>query len=178
MRLSISVSGSWFRRDALSVPANAPLPSVVRFPNPACALLLSVTVNRLTRNSPSKLKRSGKHMAVISQVRIALAEDVPGNRKVIVRLLERLGHEVVCAVSNGAELVDECSEKNVDVVFTDLDMPVMDGLAAAQELAEKVSARLGHDVRSPISVACSQLVRGGGGCCVQPLCGEILRAGR
>ena len=76
-------------------------------------------------------------MAVVSQVRIALAEDVPGNRKIIVRLLERLGHEVVCAVSNGAELVDECSEKDVDVAFTDLDMPVMDGLAAAQELAEK-----------------------------------------
>src|SRR5688572_30018804 len=76
-------------------------------------------------------------MAVVSQVRIALAEDVPGNRTIIVRLLERLGHKVVCAVSNGAELVDECSEKDVDVVLTDLDMPVMDGLAAAQELAEK-----------------------------------------
>jgi response regulator NasT len=55
----------------------------------------------------------------------------------IVRLLERLGHKVVCAVSNGAELVDECAEKMVDVVVTDLDMPVMDGLAAAQELSEK-----------------------------------------
>ena len=73
----------------------------------------------------------------ISQLKIALAEDVPGNRKLIARLLERLGHEIVCAVSNGAELVDECSGQKVDVVVTDLDMPVMDGLAAAQELSEK-----------------------------------------
>ena len=72
-----------------------------------------------------------------SQVTIALADDVPGNRMAIVRLLEHLGHKVICAVSNGAELVDQCSGQQVDVVFTDLDMPVMDGLAAAQELAEQ-----------------------------------------
>lgn len=72
-----------------------------------------------------------------AQVRIALADDVPGNRTTMIRLLERLGHNVICAVSNGAELVDECAGQEVDVVFTDLDMPVMDGLAAAQELSEK-----------------------------------------
>jgi two-component system, response regulator PdtaR len=71
------------------------------------------------------------------QLKIALADDVPGNRKVMVRQLELLGHEVICTVSNGAELVDQCSDRQVDVVITDLDMPVMDGLAAAEELAEK-----------------------------------------
>lgn len=77
-------------------------------------------------------------MAVrISQARIALADDVPGTRKNFVRMLERLGHKIVCAVSNGAELVDECTGQHVDVVVTDLDMPVMDGLAAAQELADR-----------------------------------------
>ena len=77
-------------------------------------------------------------MAVeIAHARIALAEDEPDIRKTFVRLLEHLGHKVVCAVSNGAELLDQCSGQQVDVVFVDLDMPVMDGLAAAQELAGK-----------------------------------------
>jgi CheY-like chemotaxis protein len=67
---------------------------------------------------------------------IALADDVPGNRKILIRVLERLGHKVICAVSNGAELLDECSGQ-VDVVFIDLDIPIMDGLAAAQELSDK-----------------------------------------
>ena len=83
-----------------------------------------------------------------SHVKIALADDVLGNRELIVRLLELLGHEVICAASNGAELVDQCSGLQVDVVFTDLDMPVMDGLAAAQELADKdipVILVSGHD---------------------------------
>lgn len=70
-------------------------------------------------------------------VRIALAEDEPDIRRTFVRLLERLGHEVIFAVSNGAELLDQLPEKNVDIVFVDLDMPVMDGLAAAEELDRK-----------------------------------------
>ena len=77
-------------------------------------------------------------MAVkIAQVRIALAEDEPDIRTTFVRLLEHLGHKVICAASNGAELLDQCSGQQIDVVFVDLDMPVMDGLAAAQELAGK-----------------------------------------
>jgi response regulator NasT len=73
----------------------------------------------------------------VSSVRIALAEDEPDIRKMFVRLLERLGHEVIFAVSNGAELLDQSLEENVDVVFVDLDMPVMDGLAAAEEVERK-----------------------------------------
>jgi two-component system, response regulator PdtaR len=70
-------------------------------------------------------------------VRIALAEDEPDIRRTFVRLLELLGHEVIFAVSNGAELLEQQLEDNVDVVFVDLDMPVMDGLAAAEEVERK-----------------------------------------
>jgi CheY-like chemotaxis protein len=70
-------------------------------------------------------------------VRIAVAEDEPDIRKTFVRLLELMGHEVVYSVANGAELLDQCLDDNVDVVFVDLDMPVMDGLAAAEEVERK-----------------------------------------
>jgi two-component system, response regulator PdtaR len=69
-------------------------------------------------------------------VRIAVADDEPDIRKTFVWLLERLGHEVICAAADGEELIEKCRLGNVDVVFVDLDMPVMDGLAAA-ELIEK-----------------------------------------
>lgn len=74
------------------------------------------------------------HMA---PVRIAVAEDEPDIRKTFVRLLEYLGHQVVFAVSNGAELLDQHLEERVDIVFVDLDMPVMDGLATAEEVERK-----------------------------------------
>jgi response regulator NasT len=70
-------------------------------------------------------------------VRIAVAEDEPDIRKTFVRLLELLGHEVVYSVGNGAELLDQSLDDRVDVVFVDLDMPVMDGLAAAEEVERK-----------------------------------------
>lgn len=70
-------------------------------------------------------------------VRIAVAEDEPDIRKTFVRLLELMGHEVVFSVSNGAELLEQMLDGQVDVVFVDLDMPVMDGLAAAEEVERK-----------------------------------------
>jgi len=71
----------------------------------------------------------------MTAARVALADDVPGVRVAMARMLERLGHTVVCEAANGVELIDQCSGQQVDVVFTDLDMPIMDGLAAAEELA-------------------------------------------
>jgi response regulator NasT len=54
-----------------------------------------------------------------------------------VRLLEALGHRVVCVAANGEELVERCVAGQVDLAFTDFHMPVMDGLAAAEQIAAK-----------------------------------------
>jgi response regulator NasT len=70
-------------------------------------------------------------------VRIAVAEDEPDVRKTFVRLLECLGHKVVCSVGNGEELIEQCNHDNVDIAFVDLDMPVVDGLAAAEIVSER-----------------------------------------
>jgi two-component system, response regulator PdtaR len=71
------------------------------------------------------------------QIRIAVAEDEPDVRRTFVMILESLGHKVVCAVGNGEELVEQCIQMEVDVAFVDLDMPVIDGLAAAEIISEK-----------------------------------------
>ena len=70
-------------------------------------------------------------------VRIALADDEPDLRTSMTRLLTLLGHHVVCSASNGAELLEACAVHPVDLAILDLDMPVMDGLTAAEELAER-----------------------------------------
>ena len=71
------------------------------------------------------------------QIRIAVAEDEPDVRKTFVRLLEHLGHKVVCSVANGEELIDQCVRGSADIAFVDLDMPVVDGLAAAEAVSER-----------------------------------------
>jgi DNA-binding NtrC family response regulator len=70
-------------------------------------------------------------------VRIALADDEPDLRISMARLLTLLGHQVVYSAANGAELLEACAEQPVDLAILDLDMPVMDGLTAAEELAER-----------------------------------------
>jgi len=70
-------------------------------------------------------------------IRIAVAEDDPDVRKTFVRLLELLGHKVVCSACNGEELIEQCAKLEVDIAFVDLDMPVVDGLAAAEIMAER-----------------------------------------
>jgi response regulator NasT len=70
-------------------------------------------------------------------VRIALAEDEPASRNILVRLLKKLGHDVIYAAADGAELVDGRPIDNIDLVVVDLDMPIMDGLATAEFMSTK-----------------------------------------
>jgi two-component system, response regulator PdtaR len=70
-------------------------------------------------------------------IKVALADDDANLRKTYVAILTKLGYDVVCAVANGAGLLDHCQEKHVDVALVDLDMPLVDGLAAAEELSRK-----------------------------------------
>jgi CheY-like chemotaxis protein len=66
----------------------------------------------------------------VRPLRILLAEDNAVNRTLAVSLLSRRGHEVVC-VENGRAAVEACGAQCFDMVLMDLQMPEMDGLAAA-----------------------------------------------
>jgi CheY-like chemotaxis protein len=70
-------------------------------------------------------------------IRIAVAEDEPASRSILVRLLKALGHQVVYAAADGAELVDGRPIDDIDLVVVDLDMPIMDGLATAEFMSHK-----------------------------------------
>jgi len=73
-------------------------------------------------------------------LRILVAEDSRTNQKLAARLLERQGHAVTL-VSNGKEAVDAIRRDLFDLVLMDVDMPVMDGLAAARAIRTYESRR-------------------------------------
>ncbi|HXA29924.1 MAG TPA: response regulator [Candidatus Angelobacter sp.] len=66
-------------------------------------------------------------------LRILVVEDNPVNQRVALRLLERYGYRPDVA-ANGAEAVDAVMKLPYDLVFMDVQMPVMDGIEATQTI--------------------------------------------
>jgi len=67
--------------------------------------------------------------------RILLVEDNLVNQRVAHYQLKRLGHEVELAV-NGLEAVEKIKASKYDLVFMDIQMPVMDGVTATRLIRE------------------------------------------
>jgi len=66
-------------------------------------------------------------------MRILIAEDQADNRDILVRRLERKGHELHLA-ENGAEAVELATLVKPDVVLMDVSMPIMSGVEATRLL--------------------------------------------
>ena len=66
-------------------------------------------------------------------VRALLVEDNPVNQKVVLRLLQRHGHEATIA-SNGREALEALIQAQFDIVLMDVQMPVMTGLEATEAI--------------------------------------------
>ncbi|HDR46137.1 MAG TPA: PAS domain-containing sensor histidine kinase, partial [Geoalkalibacter subterraneus] len=65
--------------------------------------------------------------------RILLAEDEPMVRDLIIMILQQRGFRID-AVETGCDAVERRRQENFDVVFMDMHMPEMDGLAATREI--------------------------------------------
>jgi PAS domain S-box-containing protein len=66
-------------------------------------------------------------------LKVLLAEDSPTNQTLAVAILRKGGHQTVVA-SNGLEAVEFVSNQEFDVVLMDVQMPEMDGIAAAKAI--------------------------------------------
>ncbi|MBC8081613.1 MAG: PAS domain S-box protein [Hymenobacter sp.] len=73
--------------------------------------------------------------------RILLVDDNPINLKVAIRLLDKLGCDVAVA-DNGFEAISKATAPGAefDLVFMDIQMPEMDGVAAMQEIRRRLGA--------------------------------------
>lgn len=76
-------------------------------------------------------------------LRVLLVEDALIHQKLATSLLQRQGHSVTVS-TNGKEAVDLLESQRFDLVLMDVDMPVMDGLAATSAIRDRESKHGGH----------------------------------
>src|SRR4051812_15309023 len=69
-----------------------------------------------------------------TSLRILIADDEPAMCEYLQEFLPRLGHEVAGVARTGKELIEKCLALHPDLIITDIKMPDIDGLGAAQEL--------------------------------------------
>jgi signal transduction histidine kinase len=74
--------------------------------------------------------------AALVPLRLLVADDSPVNQKVAQTILKRMGYDPVI-VSNGAEVLQWLEKESFDLVFLDIQMPVMDGYDAAREICRR-----------------------------------------
>ncbi|MDA8430308.1 MAG: response regulator [Geobacteraceae bacterium] len=90
------------------------------------------------------------------QLSILVAEDVPINQKLIERILAKMGHTVTIA-NNGEEALRLWQHNRYDLVFMDIELPVMDGLCATAAIRAIEREQGGH---VPISAMTAHAVHG------------------
>ena len=75
---------------------------------------------------------------------ILVVDDSSVARKIVIRCLKILGHSEVefPEAGHGQEALDILREREVDLVVTDLNMPIMDGVTLVRKL--KASPRFQH----------------------------------
>ena len=76
-------------------------------------------------------------------LRIMIVDDSPAMRTFIGRIIQLSGLDVACCIqaSNGMEALNLLREQLVDVVLSDINMPVMDGEQLLRELANDAALR-------------------------------------
>ncbi|HEV7187667.1 MAG TPA: response regulator [Blastococcus sp.] len=68
-------------------------------------------------------------------IRVLIAEDEALIRLDLKEMLEEEGYSVVAEVGDGQQAVDRAKELTPDLVILDIQMPVLDGLSAAEQIA-------------------------------------------
>lgn len=85
----------------------------------------------LPANIGRSARKAGRNGAPQSALRVLIAEDNEINQRVIVGLVERLGHSTA-VVGNGEEVLEILKSREFDVILMDIQMPGIDGVMAAK----------------------------------------------
>jgi len=150
-----------FASEALAAGVDAFLPKPV---TPSALLDATLLVMGHRSEDRTQITAAGEAENRLRGARILLVEDNIVNQRVALRILEKLGFSAE-AKANGAEAVDALASTAYDLVFMDVQMPVMDGYEATAQIRDPASAVLDHDI--PIIAMTAHSMQGDRDRCIE-----------
>jgi CheY-like chemotaxis protein len=98
-----------------------------------------------------KIPESSLRRNLFMPLRVLIVDDIPMNQQILRRML---GKQCCCEfASHGKEAIQKHSENNFDIIFMDIEMPVMNGLEATTAIRQQELAQ--HKRRIPIIASTS-----------------------
>ncbi len=71
------------------------------------------------------------------QINILIADDIFSNLFLVKSIIENAGYYCK-AVTNGKKLIEELKKEKYDIIFTDIEMPVMNGIETVRYIRTKL----------------------------------------
>lgn len=87
---------------------------------------------------PQATSESSIHLDLPTEGKILVVEDNPVNQLIIARNLSNYGFEVKVA-DHGGEAISMLQEHPFDIIFMDINMPVMDGIRATRIIRQEIN---------------------------------------